>query len=144
MRAIAVEVADLARDCGGVMSGEHGDGRIRGPLLERFFGPAIMSAFRETKRLFDPNQILNPGDIVGDAPVESITSHLRVRPDSREAIVPTWAKWPHCAPGSGWTPTSAPFRMRWAGSALRCTWTRAATAARRPWRVSTTWASRPA
>src|SRR5581483_4592271 len=34
MRSIAVEVAGLARDCGGVMSGEHGDGRARGPLLE--------------------------------------------------------------------------------------------------------------
>jgi FAD/FMN-containing dehydrogenase/Fe-S oxidoreductase len=88
MRSIAVEVADLARDCGGVMSGEHGDGRIRGPLLERFFGPAIMRAFRDVKRLFDANSILNPGDIVGGAPVESITSHLRVRPDSREALVP--------------------------------------------------------
>jgi FAD/FMN-containing dehydrogenase/Fe-S oxidoreductase len=88
MRQIAVEVADLARDCGGVMSGEHGDGRIRGPLLARFFGPAIMSAFRDVKRLFDPNNILNPGDIVGEAPVESITTHLRVLPDSRPVLVP--------------------------------------------------------
>jgi FAD/FMN-containing dehydrogenase/Fe-S oxidoreductase len=77
MRAIAVEVADLARDCGGVMSGEHGDGRVRGPLLERYFGPDLMEAFRETKRVFDPNGILNPGMIVDIGAIETITENLR-------------------------------------------------------------------
>ncbi|HLL90276.1 MAG TPA: FAD-linked oxidase C-terminal domain-containing protein [Tepidisphaeraceae bacterium] len=83
MRQIAVEVADLARDCGGVMSGEHGDGRVRGPLLERFFGPELVSAFAEVKKLFDPANILNPGNIVGAGPVESITDNLRVATDQR-------------------------------------------------------------
>ena len=78
MRAIAVEVADLARACGGIMSGEHGDGRVRGPLIERFFGPDLMRAFRDTKRLFDPQNLLNPGNIVAPGPIESITTHLRV------------------------------------------------------------------
>lgn len=77
MQEIAVEVADLARDCGGVMSGEHGDGRVRGPLLERFFGPELMNAFREVKTLFDPAGILNPGNIVTPGPVESIVENLR-------------------------------------------------------------------
>jgi FAD/FMN-containing dehydrogenase/Fe-S oxidoreductase len=88
MRAIAVEVADLARDCGGVMSGEHGDGRVRGPLLERFFGPELMQAFREIKAVFDPHNILNPGNIVGSLPVQTITEHLRVKPESRDIPVP--------------------------------------------------------
>jgi FAD/FMN-containing dehydrogenase/Fe-S oxidoreductase len=77
MRAIAVDVADLARECGGVMSGEHGDGRVRGPLLERYFGAELMEAFRETKRVFDPNGILNPNMVVDVGPIESITDHLR-------------------------------------------------------------------
>ncbi|MGE3107992.1 MAG: FAD-binding and (Fe-S)-binding domain-containing protein [Phycisphaerales bacterium] len=77
LREIAVEVADLARSCGGIMSGEHGDGRVRGPLLERFFGPELMRAFADLKRLFDPPGILNPGNIVGAGPVESITDNLR-------------------------------------------------------------------
>ena len=80
LRAIATEVADLARDCGGVMSGEHGDGRLRGPLLERFFGPELMTAFREIKAIFDPPNILNPGNIVAAGPIESITENLRVKP----------------------------------------------------------------
>lgn len=78
LRAIAVEVADLARACGGIMSGEHGDGRVRGPLLERFFGPELMSAFRQVKTLFDPKGLLNPGNIVSPGPIESITENLRV------------------------------------------------------------------
>lgn len=78
MRSIAVEVADLARACGGIMSGEHGDGRVRGPLLERFFGPDLMRAFREVKAVFDPRGLLNPGNIVAPGPIESISQNLRV------------------------------------------------------------------
>jgi Fe-S oxidoreductase len=80
MRSIAVETADLARELGGVMSGEHGDGRVRGPLLERFFGPVIMRAFREVKAVFDPRSLLNPGNIVEPRPIGSITTSLRVEP----------------------------------------------------------------
>ncbi len=92
MESIAVEAADLARECGGVMSGEHGDGRVRGPLLERFYGPQLMRAFTQVKKVFDPNGILNPGMIVGAGPVDSITQNLRTQsagsfdPDS----VPTY------------------------------------------------------
>lgn len=84
MEAIAVEVADLARSLGGVMSGEHGDGRVRGPLLERFYGPELMRAFREVKELFDSGYLLNPGNIVPlggrPAPISTIHEQTRVRP----------------------------------------------------------------
>ena len=78
MIAIAQDVADLARDCGGVMSGEHGDGRARGPLLERFFGFELMECFRKIKAVFDPNGILNPDMIVRPGDVRSIAENLRV------------------------------------------------------------------
>ncbi|MGC4032794.1 MAG: FAD-linked oxidase C-terminal domain-containing protein [Tepidisphaeraceae bacterium] len=78
MLGIAQEVADLARDCGGVMSGEHGDGRARGPLLERFFGPELMQCFRLIKSAFDPHGILNPDMIVRPGDVNSIATNLRV------------------------------------------------------------------
>jgi FAD/FMN-containing dehydrogenase/Fe-S oxidoreductase len=78
MRDIAIEVAELARDCGGVMSGEHGDGRARGPLLGTFYGPQLIEAFAEIKRVFDPAGILNPGIIVQAGAPGSITDHLRV------------------------------------------------------------------
>ncbi len=90
LRAIAVEVADLAKDCGGVMSGEHGDGRVRGPLLERFFGPEVMDCFARIKQVFDPSGILNPNTIVNAGPIESITQRLRIWPEeSPVKVVPT-------------------------------------------------------
>ncbi len=93
MVAVAQEVAALAKSLGGVMSGEHGDGRVRGPLLEDYFGPELMEAFREVKRLFDPKNLLNPGNIVdlgGDRPrpVASIVEKLRVKPDGGEVRIP--------------------------------------------------------
>ncbi len=80
MEDIATSVADLAKELGGVMSGEHGDGRVRGPLLERYFGPELMGAFREVKALFDPKGLLNPGNIVDPQPIETIHENLRTRP----------------------------------------------------------------
>jgi len=80
MQSIAVEAADLAKELGGVMSGEHGDGRVRGPLLERFYGPEIMRAFRDVKTIFDPRNLLNPGNIVEPRAIESIGQSLRVEP----------------------------------------------------------------
>jgi FAD/FMN-containing dehydrogenase/Fe-S oxidoreductase len=80
LEQMALEVADLARSLGGVMSGEHGDGRVRGPLLEHFYGPELMRAFRRIKAAFDPKNLLNPGNIVEPGPIESIVEHLRVKP----------------------------------------------------------------
>lgn len=91
MQSIAVETADLARELGGVMSGEHGDGRVRGPLLERFYGPELMAAFKEVKSLFDPTNTLNPGNIVdpdgkNPRPVESMAVALRVEPTPKRPV----------------------------------------------------------
>ena len=88
MQRIAKDVAELAKSLGGVMSGEHGDGRARGPLLEDYFGPELMDAFREVKRAFDPGNRLNPGNIVEPGPLESITHRLRVLPEQRTVPVP--------------------------------------------------------
>ena len=83
LRGIAQEVAAWARECGGVMSGEHGDGRIRGPLLRAYFGDDLMRAFAEVKAVFDPQGILNPGNITQPGDIASITQHLRILPDER-------------------------------------------------------------
>ena len=88
MIEIARETADLAGRLGGVMSGEHGDGKARGPLLERHFGPELMNAFREVKALFDPENLLNPGNIVEPGPIESIVAHTRIEPEGRQVSIP--------------------------------------------------------
>jgi FAD/FMN-containing dehydrogenase/Fe-S oxidoreductase len=78
MRDIAVEVAELARQ----WSGDHGDGRVRGPLLADFYGPRVMAAFKRIKAIFDPAGVFNPGNIVDAGPVASITENLRVDANS--------------------------------------------------------------
>jgi FAD/FMN-containing dehydrogenase/Fe-S oxidoreductase len=74
MRAVAEEVRDLVLEYGGVNSSEHGDGLARSEFNRRVFGDALYAAMQETKRLFDPENRMNPGKIV-DAP--AMTDHLR-------------------------------------------------------------------
>ena len=72
--AIANEVADLVLEFGGALSGEHGDGLVRGPFMERMFGTELYDGFRTIKRTFDPSGLFNPGKIVDSPP---LTSNLR-------------------------------------------------------------------
>lgn len=88
MHRIARKVADLAQELGGVPSGEHGDGRARGPFIESFFGSELLSAFREIKAIFDPDNLMNPGNIVEPMPIESISEHTRIKPDGELVRVP--------------------------------------------------------
>ncbi|HLF19780.1 MAG TPA: FAD-binding oxidoreductase, partial [Bacteroidota bacterium] len=62
---VAGEVNDLAISLGGTLSGEHGDGFIRTPFLERLYGPEVYQIFNQVKHIFDPANILNPGKIIG-------------------------------------------------------------------------------
>ncbi len=72
--SIANDVADLVLEFGGALSGEHGDGLVRGPFAEKMFGPALYGAFQTIKKTFDPNGLFNPGKIVDCPP---LTSNLR-------------------------------------------------------------------
>ncbi len=92
MEAIATEVADLVLQFGGSLSGEHGDGILRGVFTERMFGPRLTEAFREVKRTFDPLGILNPGKIV-DTP--AFSDNLRLSPQTRSLQPPTVLDWSH-------------------------------------------------
>jgi FAD/FMN-containing dehydrogenase len=55
------EVTALAASLGGTLAGEHGDGRLRTPLLHQVWDAQSMALFAQVKRAFDPNGILNPG-----------------------------------------------------------------------------------
>jgi FAD/FMN-containing dehydrogenase/Fe-S oxidoreductase len=72
--AIATQSADLVLKFGGALSGEHGDGLVRGPFMEKMFGSALYNAFRTVKHTFDPHGVFNPGKIVDCPP---LTSNLR-------------------------------------------------------------------
>lgn len=75
---LSKEVYDLVFEYGGSMTGEHNDGLIRGPYLEQMFGSEIYALFVETKRIFDPDNIFNPGKKVG-ASLEYAMAHLKGR-----------------------------------------------------------------
>jgi FAD/FMN-containing dehydrogenase len=65
VEALLVEVTALAGRLGGTLAGEHGDGRLRTPLLGAVWDEAARGLFRAVKRTFDPLGILNPGVKVG-------------------------------------------------------------------------------
>ena len=85
--AIARDVADLVLEFGGALSGEHGDGLVRGAFNEQMFGSTLYEAFRRVKRTFDPQGTFNPGRIVDTPP---ITSHLRFSPAYRTPAPATY------------------------------------------------------
>jgi FAD/FMN-containing dehydrogenase/Fe-S oxidoreductase len=74
VKAIADEIFELVAEFHGTISSEHGDGRARSPYLEKMYGPTILRAFRELKGAFDPDNRLNPGNIVASP---AVTEHLR-------------------------------------------------------------------
>jgi FAD/FMN-containing dehydrogenase/Fe-S oxidoreductase len=86
MRHIAEEVAGLVVECGGSISGEHGDGLARSEFLEEMYGPQMLRAFVEVKALFDPEGVLNPGVIVDPPPMDR---QLRVGPGRTRLSVET-------------------------------------------------------
>jgi Fe-S oxidoreductase len=67
--AIAGDVADLVRKYRGSLSGEHGDGRVRGPYIARVMGPEAYGWLERVKRAFDPAGILNPNNITQTRPM---------------------------------------------------------------------------
>lgn len=69
------EVAAGVAALGGSMAGEHGDGRLRAPLLETIWGAEMVGRFRAVKEAFDPLGILNPGVVLplpGQRPLDAI------------------------------------------------------------------------
>ena len=86
MVSIASDISDLVLEFGGSLSGEHGDGIARGVWTEKMFGTEIYQAFREVKRAFDPEGIMNPGKIIDCPPM---TENLRFGPEYRALALET-------------------------------------------------------
>ncbi|MFF4346110.1 FAD-binding and (Fe-S)-binding domain-containing protein [Streptomyces sp. NPDC001530] len=70
-RRFLTEAAALVVEHGGSLSGEHGDGRARGELLEVMYSHRLIRAFADFKEIFDPEGLLNPGVIVDPAPLDA-------------------------------------------------------------------------
>lgn len=70
------EVNQLVLEYKGSLSGEHNDGLIRGPWLEKMYGPEVLALFKQTKVIFDPDNIFNPHK-KSDADWDYSYSHIR-------------------------------------------------------------------
>jgi FAD/FMN-containing dehydrogenase len=76
-RTIAEEIATLVKKYNGSLSGEHGDGRLRGEFIRQMVGEKNYALLKEIKKSWDPENIFNPNKIV-DTP--SMNSMLRYVP----------------------------------------------------------------
>ncbi|HOK61097.1 MAG: FAD-linked oxidase C-terminal domain-containing protein [Tenuifilum sp.] len=83
---IGYEVAMLVKKYKGSLSGEHGDGRLRGEFIPIFYGEEVYQLMRELKFAFDPDNIFNPGKIIDTPPMNS---SLRYIPGQKERVIDT-------------------------------------------------------
>ena len=90
--ALLLDVTTLAARLGGTISGEHGDGRLRAPLMDQVWPAASLERFAAVKRAFDPDALLNPGakiPSVGARAVEHVKYDptLAPLPDAARAVL---------------------------------------------------------
>jgi len=85
-RRVGEAVAAVVKRYGGSLSGEHGDGRLRGEFIEQMVGSKCYELMRQIKTLFDPNNVFNPGKIIDTPPMDT---SLRFRAEDKPAAIET-------------------------------------------------------
>jgi len=86
-RLIATEVALLVRKYRGSLSGEHGDGRLRGEFIPVVLGQEVYQLLKSVKQAWDPTNVFNPGKIVNAPPMDR---NLRLMPQTQIPAVKTY------------------------------------------------------
>lgn len=97
-RQILTDTVELLKKYNGSLSGEHGDGRLRGEFIPELMGPEVYAMFREVKDTFDPSHVFNAGKIVDTPPMDQFLRY---------------------APGQERDPTSTIFGFRQEQNILR-------------------------
>ena len=87
LRTIGEKTAAIVKKYRGSMSGEHGDGRLRGEFIPLIIGEHNYQLNKKIKHIFDPNGILNPGKIVHTPPMDT---SLRYVPGKPTPELKTW------------------------------------------------------
>lgn len=80
-RDIATDIAHLVKKYRGSLSGEHGDGRLRGEFIPLMVGAECYAMMRRLKETFDPRGVLNPGKIIDTPPMDTFLRCTPGRPD---------------------------------------------------------------
>lgn len=75
-RTIAEDVATLVKKYDGSLSGEHGDGRLRGEFIEQMIGPKNYQLLKQIKNTWDPQHIFNPNKIVDTPPMNTMLRYV--------------------------------------------------------------------
>lgn len=88
---LAKDIAVLVKKYNGSLSGEHGDGRLRGEFIPLMLGNHNYQLLKELKKCWDPEHILNPGKIT-DTP--SIVENMRYLLDQPVRKIPTTFEFP--------------------------------------------------
>lgn len=83
IKEVSEKVYSLVGEFGGSITGEHNDGIIRTPYLNKMYSPEMLELFKEVKHIFDPHNIFNPGKKVpstgtgqGGGSLEYLESHI--------------------------------------------------------------------
>ncbi len=71
-RKIAEEIATLVKKYNGSLSGEHGDGRLRGEFIRQMVGDKNYALLKKVKAAWDPQNIFNPHKIVDTPPMNTM------------------------------------------------------------------------
>jgi FAD/FMN-containing dehydrogenase/Fe-S oxidoreductase len=74
-RGIATDVAVLVKKYRGSLSGEHGDGRLRGEFIRFMVGDECYAMMRRVKETFDPQHLFNPAKIIETPPMDTSLRH---------------------------------------------------------------------
>ena len=85
-RKIAEEIATIVKKYQGSLSGEHGDGRLRGEFIRQMVGEKNYRLLQEIKKTWDPQNIFNPNKIVDTPPMDQM---LRYDPGQKTPAFPT-------------------------------------------------------
>ncbi len=87
LKPLADAVFELVHGLGGVVSGEHGDGRLRSAYIARHY-PDIFPIFQRVKQLLDPHDMMNPEIKTASTP-DQMARHLRFGADYRRVALPS-------------------------------------------------------
>jgi FAD/FMN-containing dehydrogenase/Fe-S oxidoreductase len=86
-RSILEKTSDLVLKYNGSLSGEHGDGRLRGEFIGKVLGEKVYKLLEAVKSIFDPEGVFNANKIVNTPPMDS---HLRYDNDSNRTEIKTY------------------------------------------------------
>lgn len=79
-RDVLLDTAKLVKKYNGALSGEHGDGRLRGEFIPYMMGEEVYEMFRQVKRIWDPNGIFNANKIVDTPPMNEFLRYKQDQP----------------------------------------------------------------